>query len=190
MKKFHISKEFGGWITTFLTFLLSLGYYLIYDNLIFMLIIFWIPVFLGLMLFDLKLKNLNKFEILLLILALIFGSISIIENIYLIIPYLFYIISYLLRQKKVDNAFITLFGLIGQSSMFYFSLNFIHFHLFYLSFLLFIYLYGAEFGIKSFIKKNLLYSFYNFIPFLAGLLLGLPIFVMALTRVSYIYIKK
>jgi len=190
MQKYHIPKELGGWITTFLTFLLSLGYYLIYDKLIFMLIIFWLPVFFGLMLFDSKIKNLNKFEVLLLVFALIFGSISIIENICMIIPYLFYIISYFLRQKKIDNAFITFFGLIGQSTMFYFSLNFIHYHLVYLSFLLFIYLYGAEFGIKSLIRKNLLYSFYNFIPFLAGLLLGLPIFVIALTRISYVYIKK
>ncbi|MEM0245385.1 MAG: hypothetical protein QW649_01710, partial [Thermoplasmata archaeon] len=47
-----------------------------------------------------------------------------------------------------------------------------------------------EFGVRSFLKKNVYYSFYNFLPAAISIPLGFPIFSISILRLIYFKIKK
>ena len=183
-----ISREYGGWITTSLSFLLVIIYSLnIKLNL--SLIIFWIPVFAGLALFDLNLKEMDKTSDILIFVGIIFSVFSIILYCYIIIPYLLFFISYLFKHKRYSNYLVTLTGLSGQVFMVFLSLHFSGINFTENSILLFLYLYGAEFAVKSFIKKKFSYSLYNLIPFALSIIFT-HIFIISIFRLSYFKFRK
>ncbi|MEM0502095.1 MAG: hypothetical protein QXE07_00995 [Thermoplasmata archaeon] len=184
-----ISKEFGGWITSILTFILSI-HYSIAGGFIFQTIIFWIPVFLGLMMFDTHLNEFKIQEIILTLIALFAALYSIYIYIYLFIPYTLFLFSYYLKTIKFKNYMVTLTGIFGESLMLLFSSSFSGKIVILIPFLIFIYLYGAEFGVRSFLKKNVYYSFYNFLPAAISIPLGFPIFSISILRLIYFKIKK
>lgn len=187
--KIYLSREYGGWVTTILTFIFSISIYLIFDKNLLYLIIFWIPVLIGLTFYDLRINEVSLFYLFFILIGIAFAILSLIFLYYFIVPYSLFLLSYLLRIKKINNIFVTLTGLMGQVLMLYYSLVYIGFHSYLFIIMLFLYLYGSEFGVRSFIKKNFYYSIYNLIPFFISLI-TYPIFFLAILRLFYFKIKN
>ncbi|MGC9122935.1 MAG: hypothetical protein ACP5IB_02530 [Thermoplasmata archaeon] len=182
-----ISKEYGGWITTSMSFVLITFYSISKENII--PLMFWIPVFIGLLLFDTKLKNLDKTSSISILSGIIFSLISILLFYFIIIPYLIFLLSYIFKYKKFYNYIVTFFGLLGLSSMIYFTLYFLKINFLDNSIFLLLYLYGAEFGVRSYLNKKFHYSLYNIIPIVISIFFN-PIFLLSSVRFIYFKIKR
>lgn len=186
MKKIKLSREYGGWVTLTLTFVLFLFYS--YINKDYKGLIFWVPAFLGISIFDRNFFEINKITLFFLSIIILFSLISIFLYFFVLIPYTLFLISYFLRQRRISTYLVTLFGLSGEILLLFFSLKFLGLETL-IPFFILIYLYGAQFGVSSFIKGNFTLSLYNILPAFL-IIFGYPIFLVSLIRLFYFKIKK
>ncbi|MGC9138201.1 MAG: hypothetical protein ACP5G5_04255 [Thermoplasmata archaeon] len=181
-----ISREYGGWVTASLTFILSLSLCFKSGRISIVCIIIWIPVFIGLIFFD---NNKDEIPVYMKITIVILFVISLFLFIYIIIPYSFFLSSYVLKHKRMKNYLVTLTGIAGESLMLAVSMSISGYSSFYVPALIFIYLYGAEFGVQSFIRRNFYVSLYNILPAIF-FILGYSAFIICLVRLSYFKLKN
>lgn len=165
----HRPKEHGNVISS-----VVLGAFSIFNGIIlqknFLSIIFWIPIWLGLFLYDDPINNILHKENLILFFMIVFTAIiSILYNIFLLIPYLVFFFVYFSRiffSKKRAGYTSVILGLFGYSTLFSFSWLAPGRESIVITITLFLFMLGSEFLVRSVIKKKRYLSFYNFITLL------------------------
>ncbi len=129
----------------------------------------WIPVIIGLFIFDLPFRNISKsrsdFAVLLVI--IIIALIAVTLTPVLLIPYFLFGVSYMTRIPliKRKKSYITpILGLLGYASLFSLllpttlTMKMEAFSAF------FIYMLGSEFTVRYFLKKDTIFILYDIVP--------------------------
>jgi len=160
-------------------------------------IIFWIPIWLGLFIFDTPLSRLlkNYGNIVIIIVIGITSIISISKNIWIILPYALFFVTYSTRinlARKRMNFLSVGIGILGYTFLFSMSWLSVGYELLIISGTLFLFMLGSEFLVRSVIRKKPYLSFYNLITILFVLINPLFLFyTTSLIRIlAGIKIKK
>ncbi|MGC8497286.1 MAG: hypothetical protein ACP5NL_04735 [Thermoplasmata archaeon] len=167
--KLKVSREYGGWISTILIFGLTIGIVIIKRGNIIDSIIFWIPIFLGISIFDANIRNItnDKYVIAILFIATIIGVLSILIDFLFLITYLLFLIIFFSRPyfKKIRKTYInTALGMIALVLSFFITLHFAGINAAFFSIALLGYMIGAEFTVSSFLHKSKQLLAYNIVP--------------------------
>ncbi len=164
-----LSREYGGWISTILIFSLTIGIIAIKKGNIIDSVIFWAPIFLGISIFDVRIRDIikDKNSTLILSIATIVGIFSIIIDFLLLIVYLLFLIIFFTRPyfKKIRKMYInTVLGMIALVLSFFVTLHFNDINALPFSIALLVYIIGAEFTVTSFLSRSKLLLTYNIVP--------------------------
>jgi hypothetical protein len=151
--------------------------------------LFWVPIWMGLFLYDVPFKRVwkSRIDVIWMILIFLISVYSIYVNLLLIIPYLIFLSDYALRLYLAFrrlNYVGTILGMLAFVFLFVETVNISGFKEIYLLTSLFIYMVGAEFTVNAFISKRKSLLLYNVIPvFLSVLNPVFLIFALSLIRI-------
>lgn len=131
-------------------------------------VIFWAPIWAGLFLYDVPISRLlrERENIIVVFIIGISAIISVILNLWLLIPYALFFIVYSLRiylVKRRANFVGVALGLLGYALLFSSSWLKPGKELLIITITLFVFLLGSEFLVRSVVRKKRYLSFYNFI---------------------------
>jgi hypothetical protein len=152
-------------------------------------LLFWLPVFIGLFEYDVPPKTVlkDKVDVTFLSVSAVVAFISLIIDLYLVIPYALFLSTYLLRiplarrnMRRLGNAT----GMLAYSAQFSVTLGVDLYLSFLIALTLFIYLLGAEFSIMARLRHDWRMLLYNLIPGLFGFLnVSFYIYSLSLIRI-------
>ncbi|MEM0141389.1 MAG: hypothetical protein QXN66_05080 [Thermoplasmatales archaeon] len=152
-------------------------------------ILFWIPVFMGIFEYDVPLKIAirNTGDLAMIAFIVAFAAASMLFLPYLIIPYALFFAVYATRLPMARNKlnhYGNAIGLLAYSLLFSFTIQGVNFLSFVIGGTLFLYLVGAEFSVRSKLKRNGKLLLYNVFPAFLGLLEpGFFIYSLSLIRI-------
>ena len=152
-------------------------------------ILFWVPIWMGLFLYDVPFKKVWKSRIDLAWLTVIFliSIYSIYINILLIIPYIIFLLDYALRLYLASrrlNYIGTVLGMLAFVLLFVETVNISGLKEIYLLTSLFIYMVGSEFTVNAFLSKRKFLLLYDVIPVLLSVLNPVfLVFALSLIRI-------
>jgi hypothetical protein len=166
-----ISREYGGWISTILIFSLTTGLIIIKRGDIIDTVIFWVPIFFGISIFDVSIRDIikDKYATFILFIATIIGIFAILIYSLFLLIYLLFLIILLTRPyfKHIKKMYITtVLGMVALVLSFFLTLHFTGIYAIPFSFALLAYLIGAEFTVRSFLRKSRPLLAYNIVPIL------------------------
>ena len=144
-------------------------------------ILFWIPIWMGLLLYDVPFKKLWKSEenVLWMILIVISAVVSIYINLLLIIPYMIFFVDYAVRVHLAARrlSYIgTILGILAYVILFVTTSGLIGLHAITLIGSLFFYMIGSEFTVKAKLSKRSFLLIYDLFPLFLSILS--PVFLV------------
>jgi len=156
-------------------------------------IIFWVPIWTGLFIFDIPLPKLFKnYENMILIILIVISSIiAIVENIWIILPYSLFFTAYLTKlyfARKRMNFISVGIGILGYTLLFSMTWLEIGYKLIIITGTLFLFMLGSEFLVRAIIQKRPYLLLYNFITIIFVLIN--PSFVFYVTSLIRIIVGK
>ncbi len=144
-------------------------------------ILFWIPIWMGLFLYDVPFKKLWKSEenVLWMILIVISAVVSIYINLLLIIPYMIFFVDYAVRvhlaARRLSYAE-TILGILAYVILFVTTSGLIGLHAIMLIGSLFSFMIGSEFTVRAKLSKRSFLLIYDLFP--VFLLILSPVFLV------------
>ena len=144
-------------------------------------ILFWIPIWMGLFLYDVPFKKLWKSEenVLWMILIVICAVVSIYINLLLIIPYLIFFVDYAVRVQLTARQLSyagTILGILAYVILFVTTSGLIGLHAITLIGSLFFFMIGSEFTVKAKLSKRSFFLIYDLFP--VSLSIPSPVFLV------------
>ncbi len=152
-------------------------------------ILFWLPIWMGLFLYDIPFKILwkSKKNILWMTFIIVFSVVSIYINLLLIIPYAIFFLDYAARTQLASrrlNYVGTLLGILGYVVLFGTTVDLNGIHAVILIGSLFSFMIGSEFTVRAKLSKRPLFLLYDIFPvFLAILSPVFLVFTISLVRI-------
>ncbi len=148
--------EYGAWVTAYSLFLFSL---FIYREIT--LTIFWIPLLSGLIILDFN----GKIKKIFFIISFIFSLISVGIYYFFFFSYIFFLLIYIFKNRIFKRSYVkAIMGIAGIVLSFYTTSIYFSHNTYLFSLLLFLFMIGSEFTVRSIITKNKVYLLYNLIP--------------------------
>ncbi|MGC8645418.1 MAG: hypothetical protein ACP5UO_04020 [Thermoplasmata archaeon] len=150
-------------------------------------VIFWLPIFIGLFEYDvpLKLAIRKRSDVFLLSTISLIALISLLIDLYVILPYILFLAAYALRiplARRKLNRYGNAVGLLAYSLLFTLTLEIAIPLSLLLAATLFLYLLGSEFAVLAMLKRDRRLLLYNLLPPFLGLL-SIPFFIYSLSLV-------
>ncbi|MEM0135183.1 MAG: hypothetical protein QXU18_08180 [Thermoplasmatales archaeon] len=138
-------------------------------------ILFWIPIWMGLFLYDVPFKRVwkSREDAFWIILIFIFSAVSIYVNPLLIIPYVIFFSDYVLRlyfASRRLNYIGTILGMLAFVLLFVETINLSGFKEIYMLTALFVFMIGSEFTARAVLTRNRILLLYDFFPVLLTIL--------------------
>lgn len=144
-------------------------------------VIFWIPIWIGLFLYDIPLKRVLRSiqDTLWLGLIILISLVAIYIDVFLLVPYLIFFSVYGLRNylvsKRVNFAG-TALGILAFTVLFVETIGLSGYSSLFLATSIFVYMIGSEFTVRARLKKNKWLLVYDVLP--ASLFILNPVFLV------------
>lgn len=152
-------------------------------------ILFWVPIWMGLFLYDVPFRRLwkNRMDAIWMVIIFLISVFSIYVNVLLIIPYIIFLIDYALRLYLASRRLNYLGTVLGMFAFVFLFIQTVHitgFKEIYLLISIFVFIVGSEFTVNAVISKRRILLLYDIVPVLLMLLNPLfLVFSVSLVRI-------